>query len=100
MLNVKISKIGLDLIKSFEGCYLQAYKCPADVWTIGIGHTGVVDGKTIHEGMKITQEKAEGLLSDCLEKRYEPSVRNLGVVLNQNQYDALLSFAYNLGPYI
>ena len=95
---MKISKTGIDLIKSFEGCYLTAYKCPAGVWTIGIGHTGTVDGKQIHQGMTITQQKAEQLLSDYLENKYEPAVRKLGVELNQNQYDALVSFCYNLGP--
>lgn len=95
---MKISKVGIDLIKSFEGCYLTAYKCPAGIWTIGIGHTGLVDGKAICKGMTITQQKAEELLSEYLEKRYEPAVRKLGVELNQNQYDALVSFCYNLGP--
>ena len=95
---MKISKVGIDLIKEFEGCYLTAYKCPAGIWTIGIGHTGLVDGKAICKGMTITQQKAEELLSEYLEKRYEPAVRKLGVELNQNQYDALVSFCYNLGP--
>lgn len=95
---MKISKAGIDLIKQFEGCYLNAYLCPANVWTIGIGHTGSVDGVAIHSGMKITQSKAEQLLADYLEKKYEPAVRNLDVELNQNQYDALVSFCYNLGP--
>lgn len=96
---MKISKTGINLIKEFEGCYLTAYKCPAGVWTIGIGHTGTVDGKQIYKGMTITQAKAEQLLSECLENRYEPAVRKL-CDLNQNQYDALVSFCYNLGPNI
>ncbi|MDA3731420.1 lysozyme [Niameybacter massiliensis] len=94
---MKISKVGINLIKEFEGCQLKAYKCPAGVWTIGIGHTGTVDGKQICVGMTITQEKAEQLLRECLEKRYEPPVRKFSG-LNQNQYDALVSFCYNLGP--
>lgn len=94
---MKISKVGIDLIKEFEGCQLKAYKCPAGVWTIGIGHTGAVDGKPVCAGMTITQQKAEELLSECLEKRYEPAVRKFNG-LNQNQYDALVSFCYNLGP--
>lgn len=94
---MKISKVGINLIKEFEGCYLKAYKCPAGVWTIGIGHTGTIDGKPVCAGMTITQEKAEQLLSECLEKRYEPAVRKF-TGLNQNQYDALVSFCYNLGP--
>lgn len=94
---MKISQAGINLIKEFEGCYLTAYKCPAGKWTIGIGHTGLVDGKAICEGMTITQQKAEQLLSDYLENKYEPAVRKLGVEFNQNQYDALVSFCYNLG---
>ncbi|WP_410496505.1 lysozyme [Cellulosilyticum sp. ST5] len=93
----KISQVGINLIKQFEGCQLKAYKCPAEVWTIGIGHTGTVDGKPVAAGMTITMQKAEQLLADSLEKRYEPAVRKLGD-LNQNQYDALVSFCYNLGP--
>lgn len=94
---MKISQTGIDLIKEFEGCYLTAYRCPAGVLTIGIGHTGLVDGKPITPGMRITKEKAEQLLSEYLESRYEPAVRKLGP-MNQNQYDALVSFCYNLGP--
>ncbi|MDA3732022.1 lysozyme [Niameybacter massiliensis] len=94
---MKISKVGMNLIKEFEGCQLKAYKCPAGIWTIGIGHTGTIDGKPVCAGMTITQEKAEQLLSECLEKRYEPAVRKF-TGLNQNQYDALVSFCYNLGP--
>lgn len=93
---MKISQKGINLIKEFEGCYLTAYKCPADVWTIGYGHTGNVDGVQIHAGMKITQAKAEELLVTTLDKKYEPAVRKF-TTLNQNQYDALVSFCYNLG---
>lgn len=93
---MKISQKGINLIKEFEGCYLTAYKCPADVWTIGYGHTGNVDGVPIHAGMKITQAKAEELLVTTLDKKYEPAVRKF-TTLNQNQYDALVSFCYNLG---
>ena len=54
-----ISNNGLNLIKQFEGCILQAYKCPAGVWTIGYGHT-----KGVKQGMKITKEQASNLLKD------------------------------------
>lgn len=94
---MNISNNGLALISEFEGCRLEAYRCPAGVWTIGIGHTGTVDGKKISAGMTITKEKAQKLLDDSLENRYEPAVRKLGP-MNQNQYDALVSFCYNLGP--
>lgn len=88
-----ISQKGLDLIKSFEGLRLSAYKCPADVWTIGYGATaGVKPGQTI------TKERAEELLREDV-KRFEGYVdRLVKVPLTQGQFDALVSFAYNLGP--
>ena len=93
---MRISKTGLDLIKSFEGCQLKAYRCPAGVWTIGWGTTEPVNGVKPHEGMRITREQADQLLVEHL-KRYEDAVNRLGVPLNQNQFDALVSFCYNLG---
>ncbi|WP_104097390.1 lysozyme [Stutzerimonas kunmingensis] len=87
-----ISQKGLDLIKSFEGLRLSAYKCPADVWTIGYGATaGVKAGQTI------TKERAEELLREDV-KRFEGYVERLvKVPLTQGQHDALTSFVYNLG---
>ena len=93
---MNISENGLNLIKKFEGCYLTAYLCPANVWTIGWGTTGTVDGKAICKGMTITQQKANSLLIEKLAS-YENAVNKLGVQFNQNQYDALVSFCYNLG---
>lgn len=88
---MNISKKGLDLIKSFEGCHLNAYRCPANVWTIGWGHTAGV-----YEGMKITQEQADAFLVEDMRK-YENYVNATGLSLNQNQFDALVSFTYNCG---
>ena len=88
---MKTSSAGIELIKSFEGCHLTAYLCPALVWTIGYGHTAGVS-----EGMKITQTQADAFLKADLEK-YEKYVTNTGLVLNQNQFDALVSFTYNCG---
>jgi len=80
------------LIKSFEGLRLSAYKCPADVWTIGYGTTAGVK-----EGQIITKERAEELLRDDV-KRFEDQVlRLVKVPLTQGQLDALVSFTYNLG---
>lgn len=95
---MKISQKGIDLIKSFEGCYLTAYKCPAGVWTIGYGTTGAVDGKSIASGMKITKEKAEQLLKKDLEK-FEKDILKYDSVYHwtQGQFDAMVSFAYNVG---
>lgn len=90
---MKISSQGVSLIKSFEGCRLKAYKCPAGVWTIGYGHTAGVK-----EGDCITQETAEAYLRNDLEK-YEKAVMNYDGIyhFNQNQFDALVSFTYNCG---
>lgn len=93
---MKISNVGLELIKSFEGCQLKAYKCPAGVWTIGWGTTEPVNGVRPHEGMRITQAQADSLLVEHLQA-YENAVNRLGAELNQNQFDALVCFCYNLG---
>lgn len=86
------SKNGLDLIKKYEGLSLTAYKCPAGILTIGYGHT-----KSVEPGMTINKDMAEILLrSDVSEA--ENAVRELvGVKLTQNQFDALVSFVFNVG---
>lgn len=90
---MKISNYGLDIIKQFEGCRLHAYKCPAGVWTIGYGHTG-----DVRSGDVITKEKADELLIQDL-KRFELHVMSYNHLycFNQNEFDALVSFAYNVG---
>lgn len=90
---MKISTTGLNLIKSFEGCRLTAYKCPAGVWTIGYGHTGGVKS-----GQKITQAKADAYLKTDLAK-FEKHVASYDKKYKwtQNEFDALVSFAYNVG---
>lgn len=87
-----INEIGLALIKQFEGCKLSAYKCPAGVWTIGYGSTGA----HVYEGLKITQEQADDLLRKDL-LRFEEGVSKLCPVASDNQFSALVSFAFNLG---
>lgn len=90
---MKTSQNGIELIKKFEGCRLETYICPAGVFTIGYGHTGA----DVKSGMKITQEEAETLLKNDL-KAFEKGVqRIIKKELTQNQFDALVSFAYNLG---
>lgn len=89
---MKINNEGLELIKSFEGCKLIAYKCPAGVWTIGYGHTAGV-----YEGMVISQAQADNMLKSDL-KKYEKYVTdNVKLNLNENQFSALVSFCYNCG---
>jgi|TARA_Y100000361_G_scaffold29125_1_gene23954 lysozyme len=90
---MNISQNGIDLIKHFEGCELEAYKCPAGVWTIGYGHT-----KGIQPGMVITEETANDMLVEELEE-YENYINSMvKCPLSQNQFDALVSWVYNLGP--
>ena len=88
---MKIGNKGLNIIKTFEGCRLTAYKCPAGVWTIGYGHTAGVK-----QGDKITQQRADELLRNDM-KIYESYVNKLNRTFNQNQFDALVSFCYNCG---
>jgi lysozyme len=88
----KVSQAGVDLIKRWEGLRTNAYKCPAGVWTIGYGHT-----RTAKPGMMISHGEAENLLREDL-KGFELAVsRAVTVPLNQNQFDALVSFAFNVG---
>lgn len=89
---MKISENGLELIKHFEGCELEAYQCAAGVWTIGYGHT-----KDVKVGDKITKAIADSLLAEEMHE-YEGYVNNaVKVDLNQDQFDALVSWTYNLG---
>ncbi len=90
---MKISIKGLNLIKSFEGLELKAYKDSVGVLTIGYGSTG----PHVHEGLVITEEQAEAILKTDI-SRFERGVTELvKVPLNQNQFDALVSFSFNLG---
>ena len=90
---MNISKEGLALIKHFEGCELKAYRCPANVLTIGYGHT-----KNVTEDMEITQQEANDMLDEELIEYCEYIDKMVKVSLNQNQFDALVAWIYNLGP--
>ncbi|MBJ8846590.1 lysozyme [Citrobacter braakii] len=94
---MQISDKGIAMIKEFEGCKLTAYQDCVGIWTIGYGWTQPVDGKPIRAGMTIKQATAERLLKTGLVS-YESDVsRLLKVGLTQGQFDALVSFTYNLG---
>ncbi|UTL79542.1 lysozyme [Pseudomonas putida] len=89
---MRTSQRGLSLIKSFEGLHLQAYQDAVGVWTIGYGTT-----RGVNAGMSITKEQAERMLLNDVQ-RFEPEVERLIMApLSQNQWDALISFTYNLG---
>lgn len=89
-----LSQRGLDLIKHFEGLRLTAYKCSAGVDTIGYGHTG----PDVKPGLRITQEEAEKLLWRDTESAQQAVNSFVNIRLNQNEYDALVSFVFNVGP--
>ena len=90
---MKISNKGKDLIKKYEGCKLEAYKCPAGIWTIGYGHT---DGN-VTSGTIISQEQADKLFNQDIKKFEKGIGQMVKVLINQNQFDALVSFSFNLG---
>lgn len=89
----RISQAGLDLIKQFEGLRLKSYLCPASVWTIGYGSTG----PHVRQGMVISAPEAEALLRKDV-GRFERAVEAMvKVTITQPQFDALVSFAFNVG---
>lgn len=93
---IKTSSKGYNLIKKFEGLATTSYKCPAGVLTIGYGHTG----KDVVKGMVITELYADELLKADVAKLERSLIKALNadeIVVNQNQFDALISFSYNLG---
>ena len=94
---MRISEEGKDLIKSFEGCRLNAYKCSAGVPTIGYGNTYYPNGDKVQMSDVITLEKAKELFDDLI-VRYERIVNSkLKVEVKQNEFDALVSHTYNTG---
>ena len=93
MAKMKISEEGKALIKKFEGCELESYRCSADVSTIGFGHT-----KGVSDGDSCTQDEADQMLTEDLEE-FEGYVDKLVTLdLEQNQFDALVAWTFNLGP--
>lgn len=85
------SQAGRDLIKKYEGLRLKAYKCPAGVWTVGYGHTRGVTSST-----EISQSMADLFLLDDI-RPLERYINKLGINFRQGQFDALVSFMFNLG---
>jgi lysozyme len=93
---MKISQNGINLIKRFEGCELQPYKDAADLWTVGIGHL-IKDGEWEKFKNGITKQQAEDLLRKDLNWAEKAVNKYIKVDINQNQFDALVSFVFNLG---
>ena len=87
----KVNEAGVELIRSFEGCDLTAYRDSGDVWTIGYGHTPA------HEGQTITQNEAEDFLAQDLSYAASDVQTLVQIELTPNQFAALVSFEYNTG---
>ena len=97
-----VSKKCIKLVKEFEGLYLKSYKDEVGVWTIGYGITNAdkaITKVTVKAGLKITEKTADNWLEKALNKKYLPKVMkyNNKYKWNQNEIDALVSFAYNIG---
>jgi lysozyme len=90
--SMRTSTVGLKLIKSFEGCLLNAYKDPVGIWTIGYGHTD-----SVFKGQVITMAEAEDFLRADLVHVETHIQRVLAITVSQNQFDALASFVFNVG---
>lgn len=96
---MKISNNGLNLIRQFEGFSSVPYLCPAGIATVGFGSTYYEDGtKVTLKDKPITEQRATELLEFIANKTFSENINKVvKVPLNQNQFDALVSFAYNIG---
>ena len=101
---MEISQEGVTLIKHYEGCPKDrdgnavAYRCPANKLTIGYGSLNLIDGSPVEDDMSITMQEAENLLTHEL-KQYQEYINDMvKVPLKQNEFDALVSWVFNLGP--
>jgi lysozyme len=90
--NLSLSSSGLDLIKKFEGLVLSAYQDSGGVWTIGYGHA-----INVQPGTTINKQEAESLLKADTQSAQDTVKKMVTVPINQNQFDSLVSFVYNVG---
>ena len=89
---MKTSQSGVNLIKSFEGLSLTAYVCPAGVLTVGYGHTGA----DVTPELRVTEQQAELILKRDLDRFESAVLRLVRIKLSQYQFDALVSFCFNV----
>lgn len=96
---MQITKNGLKIIKNFEGLKLKPYPCSSNIPTIGYGSTYYENGKKVTlQDAPITKVRAEQLLTYITDKDFASIVNKyVRVPLTQNQFDALVSLAYNIG---
>lgn len=93
-----LNDASLDLIKDFEGWRAKAYKDAVGVWTIGYGHTSMAGPPNVKAGMVITKKEGEKMLQKDLQKYAKAVDDAVNVTLTDNQFGALVSFCYNVGP--
>ena len=94
---MKVNKLGIQTMHHFEGCKLTAYQCPAKVWTIGWGNTFYPDKTPVKQGDVITQEQANALFETVMNNFALGVKKCLTKEVNENQFSALVCFAYNVG---
>jgi lysozyme len=94
---MKVNKLGIDMMHHFEGCRLQAYQCSAKVWTIGWGNTYYQDKRPAKQGDVITQAQANELFEMVMNEFAIVVRKALTKEINENQFSALVCFAYNVG---
>lgn len=94
----QMSAAGIEMLSNFEGFKQQAYRCPAQVWTIGFGTTVYPNGKRVQGGDQCTYEQALVYKAADLKKFEHVVTQTVQVSLTQNQFDALVSLTYNIGP--
>lgn len=95
---MKLNQSGIELMHEFEGLKLTSYLCPANKWTIGYGNTFYENGTKVQPNQTITKSRALELFRNVVNNSFSQPIRNLlKVELNENQFSALVCFAYNVG---
>ena len=96
---MRLNSNGIALMHEYEGLKLQAYLCPANVPTIGYGNTFYEDGSKVKMGEKISKQRAEELFINIANRSFAEPIRKMFTKSNltENQFSALVCFAYNVG---
>ena len=94
---MKVNAEGYSLIKKFEGCRLKSYRCPSGIWTIGFGNTFYENGDKVKDGDVITQQRADELAKFIIDQFAVSIAPFILQPLNDNQFSACVSLAYNIG---
>jgi GH24 family phage-related lysozyme (muramidase) len=94
---MQVNASGMGLIESFEGCRTEAYQDCIGIWTIGYGHTSAAGSPQVEPGMTISKTEGQALLKTDIENFSKGVTASLRTPLNDNQFSALVSFAYNVG---